>query len=171
MQIPTEWEEAYVDERALRGAILQEPLSALEVRAPICVPPETRTSDAVRLMNEQRIGAVLVTSTDDRLLGIFTERDVLKKVLGTGVSLDRPVRELMTPEPCCLGRHDAIVFALKLMHEGGFRHVPLVDREGHPCAVISVKDVVEFVVGLFARELMTAPPAASHLAPVSREGA
>lgn len=171
MQIPTEWEEAYPEQRSFRTAILHEPLSALEVRAPICVPPETKVADAVRLMNDQRIGAVLVTTADDRLIGIFTERDILKKVVGTGASLDRTVRELMTPQPCCLHRDDAVVFALKLMHEGGFRHVPLVDDNGHPYAVISVKDVVEFVVRVFAREMMTAPPSSSHLMPTTREGA
>ena len=171
MQIPSEWEESYPEQRSFRVHILQEPLSSLEVRAPICVPPETKAQDAIRLMNDQRIGAVLVTTGDDRLLGIFTERDVLKKLVGTSVSLDRPVREVMTPEPCCLHRDDAVVFALKLMHEGGFRHVPLIDDEGHPFAVISVKDVVEFVVRLFAREMMTAPPASSHLMPATPEGA
>jgi CBS domain-containing protein len=63
------------------------------------------------------------------------------------------------------------VFALKQMHEGGFRHVPLLDDDGKPAAVVSVKDVVEFVVGLFAREMATAPPDSSHLRPGSSEGA
>jgi CBS domain-containing protein len=171
MQIPSEWEEAYPEQRTRRVALLQEPLSSLEVRAPICVSPATPAGDAIRLMNQERIGAVLVTGPDDRVIGIFTERDVLKKLVDTGVGLDRPVREVMTAQPCCLHRDDAVVYALKLMHEGGFRHVPLVDGEGHPFAVISVKDVVEFVVHLFGREMMTAPPASSHLMPASPEGA
>lgn len=171
MQIPTEWEEAYPDRRSFRISVLHEPLSHLEVRAPVCVSPETPARDAIRLMNERRIGAVLVTGKDDRLLGIFTERDVLKKLAGNEIGLDVPVREVMTPEPCCLHRDDAVVFALKLMDEGGFRHVPLIDDGGHAFAVISVKDVVEFVVRLFAREMMTAPPASSHLTPASPEGA
>jgi CBS domain-containing protein len=171
MQIPSEWEESYPEERSFRVAILQEPLSALDVRAPICVSPDTKAVDAIRLMNEQRIGALLVTADNDRLVGIFTERDVLKKLVGATVSLERPVRELMTAQPCCLHRDDAVVFALKLMHEGGFRHVPLVDDDGHPYAVISVKDVVEFMMRLFAREMMTAPPASSHLMPATPEGA
>jgi len=172
MQIPTEWEEAYPEQqRSFRGHILHEPLSALDVRAPICVIPETRTADAIRLMNEQRIGAVLVTTPEDRLIGIFTERDVLKKVIGAAGSLERPVRDVMTAQPCCLHRDDAVVFALKLMHEGGFRHVPIVDDNGQPYAVISVKDVVELMVRIFGRELMTAPPASSHLTPATPEGA
>ena len=171
MQMSSEWQETFPEGRSLRATVFQA-LSSLDLRAPICVSPETPVSDAVRLMNEQRIGALLVTSPRDQLIGIFTERDVLKKVLGGDAGrLDRPVRELMTAEPCRLHRDDAIVFALKLMHEGGFRHVPIVDAEGHPFAVVSVKDVVEFMVGLFARELMTAPPAPSHLTPSSPEGA
>lgn len=170
MQIPTEWEEAYPDEQSVRGSILHEPLSALDLRPPVCITPEARLSDAMRRMKDERIGAVLVLQ-DGRLVGIFTERDVLKKVAGTSVSLDTPVREMMTKDPACLHQDDAIVFAFKLMHEGGFRHVPLLDKQGRPVAVVSVKDVVEFVVGLFAKELATAPPDSSHLRPSSSEGA
>jgi CBS domain-containing protein len=170
MQIPTEWEEAYPDERSLRVSILHEPLSALDLRSPICVPPETPARDAVRLMNDERIGALLVMD-QGRLRGVFTERDVLKKIVGTAVGLDTPVRELMTEDPSCLRQDDAIVFALKLMHEGGFRHVPLLDKHERPVAIVSVKDVVEFVVGLFAREVVTAPPDSSHFRPASSEGA
>jgi CBS domain-containing protein len=170
MQIPTEWEEAYPDERSLRVSILHEPLSALDLRSPICVPPETPAGDAVRLMNEERIGALLVME-GARLCGVFTERDVLKKIVATGLSLSAPVRGLMTENPTCLRQDDAIVFALKVMHEGGFRHIPLLDRQGHPVAIVSVKDVVEFVVGLFSREVVTAPPDSSHFRPISSEGA
>jgi CBS domain-containing protein len=170
MQIPTEWEEAYPDERSLRVAILHEPLSALGLRRPICVPPETLVRDAIRLMNDERIGALLVMA-EGRLLGVFTERDVLKKVVGAPAALDVAVGELMTADPSCLHQDDAIVFALKLMHEGGFRHVPLLDRQERPVAIASVKDVVEFVVGLFAKEVVTAPPDGSHLRPASSEGA
>jgi CBS domain-containing protein len=121
-------------------------------------------------MKEQRIGALLVTE-HGRLLGVFTERDVLKKLVGTAVSLDTAVGELMTEDPSCLRQDDAIVFALKLMHEGGFRHVPLLDKQDRPVAIVSVKDVVEFVVGLFSREVVTAPPDSSHFRPASSEGA
>jgi CBS domain-containing protein len=170
MQIPTEWEEAYPDERSLRVSILHESLSALELRSPICVPPETSAGDAVRLMNGERIGALLIME-EGHLRGVFTERDVLMKVVGGGLGLETPVRQLMTENPTCLRQDDAIVFALKVMHEGGFRHIPLLDKQGRPVAIVSVKDVVEFVVHLFAREVVTAPPDSSHFRPASSEGA
>jgi CBS domain-containing protein len=170
MQIPSEWEEAYPNERSMRVSILHEPLSALKLTAPVCVSPDTSVGDAVRLMNEARIGSVMVTS-EGRLVGIFTERDVLKKVTGGHVGLDARVRDVMTPEPSCLHQNDAIVFALKLMDEGGFRHIPLLDDGGRPVALVSVKDVVEFVVALFSKELMTAPPDSRHFRPATSEGA
>jgi CBS domain-containing protein len=170
MQIPTEWEESYPDERSLRVSILHESLSALDLRPPICVLPDTSAGDAVRLMNDERIGALLILE-EGRLRGVFTERDVLQKIVGTGLPLDTPVRQLMTESPTCLRQDDAIVFALKVMHEGGFRHIPLLDKQGRPVAIVSVKDVVEFVVGLFAKEVVTAPPDSSHFRPASSEGA
>src|SRR5687767_2549957 len=118
MQIPSEWEEPHPEERSLRVAILHEAVSALSPRPPICIRPDTLVGQAVRLMNDHRIGALLVTAPDDSLIGIFTERDVLKKIAAGGISLDAPVRDVMTPGPCCLHKSDALVFALKLMHEG-----------------------------------------------------
>jgi CBS domain-containing protein len=170
MQIPSEWEEAYPNERSLRVSILHEPLSALKLTAPVCVSPDTSAGDAVRLMNDARIGSVMVTS-EGRLVGIFTERDVLKKIAGGRTGLDARVRDVMTPDPSSLHQNDAIVFALKLMDEGGFRHIPLVDDEGRPVALVSVKDVVEFVVSLFAKEMLTAPPNSRDFRPSSSEGA
>jgi CBS domain-containing protein len=170
MQIPSEWDEAHPGERSRRVAFLHEPLSSLTLRKPVCVPPDTPARAAIRLMNDERIGAVMVTA-DERLVGMFTERDVLKKIVGGSADIDAPVRELMTPSPSCLRLEDAIVFALKLMHEGGFRHVPLIDERGRPAALVSVKDAVEFLVTLFAKEYATAPPAPRHLAPSSSEGA
>src|SRR4029079_16564686 len=136
MQIPTEWEEAYPDERSLRVSILHESLSALDLRSPIFVSPETSAGHAGRLMNEERIGALLIMD-GERLRGVFTERDVLKKVVGAGLGLDTRVRDLMTENPTCLHQDDAIVFALKVMHEAGFRHIPLLDKQGHPVAIVS----------------------------------
>lgn len=170
MQIPSEWEEAYPDERSLRVSILHEPLSVLDLRPPVCVTPQVTARDAIRLMNGERIGAVLVMAAGE-LLGIFTERDVLKKLVDTNISLETPVRELMTANPASLHLDDAVVFALKLMHEGGFRHVPLLDTDDRPVGLVSMRDVIDCVVRLFARELDTAPPDSSHLTPARSEGA
>ncbi|MBI3988912.1 MAG: CBS domain-containing protein, partial [candidate division NC10 bacterium] len=144
---PSEFEEAYEDEQTIRGAILTEPILALEPHEPICVSPETPIRDAIAAMNDARVGYVLVTE-GDRLVGIVTERDILKKVVGK-LDLDSPVEPIMTKNPETVGMDDGIAYALNKMHVGGYRHIPVLDNAGRPVGVVSVKAFVEFIVSLF----------------------
>jgi CBS domain-containing protein len=90
------------------------------------------------------------------LVGIFTERDLLLRL--ENADLSRAIRPYVTPEPETLAPDDPIAFALNLMSVGGFRHVPLVDEEGRPTGVVSVKDVVNFLCEVFSQEVLTIPP-------------
>ncbi len=153
---PSEFEDAYEDERTIRGAILTEPIRALEPHKPICVPPETTIRDAIAAMNEARVGYVLVTE-GDRLVGILTERDILKKVIGK-LDLDGSVEPIMTRNPETVRMDDGIAYALNKMHVGGYRHIPVVDREGRPVGIVSVKAFVEFIVSLFPTGVLNVPP-------------
>lgn len=153
---PSEFEDAYEDEQTIRGAILREPIRALEPREPICVRPETPMRDAIAAMNDAHVGYVLVTE-GDRLVGILTERDVLKKVVGK-LDLDSPVEPIMTKNPETVGMDDGIAYALNKMHVGGYRHIPVVDKEGRPVGVVSVKAFVEFIVSLFPAAVLNVPP-------------
>ena len=64
----------------------------------------------------------------------------------------------MTADPETLRPEDRIAWALKLMHVGGYRHVPLTDETGRPVGVISVKDIVDFIVDLFPAPVLNLPP-------------
>jgi CBS domain-containing protein len=64
----------------------------------------------------------------------------------------------MTPDPETLELDDPIVWALNRMSVGGYRHVPLVDRDGRPVGILSVKDIVHYIVALFPNEVLTLPP-------------
>ena len=141
--------------RVLDQRMIREPIRFLEPRAPLALPPTASVRDAVRMMREHRIGCLLVVE-GDRLAGIITERDLLLKLDAADAS--RPVRDLMTPEPETLTLDDPIVYALNKMSVGGFRHVPLVDTAGHPVGVVSVKDVVNYIVDFFPNDVLTVPP-------------
>jgi CBS domain-containing protein len=106
-------------------------------------------------MREHHVGCVLVVD-GDRLAGILTERDLLLKMENIG--LDEPVARLMTPDPETLQLDDPIVWALNRMSVGGYRHVPLVDPDGRPVGILSVKDIVHSIVALFPNEVLTLPP-------------
>src|SRR5262249_47049737 len=122
---------------------------------PIALAPSASLAEAVRLMREHRVGCILVVE-DGRLVGILTERDLLLKL--DDASLDRPLHDLMTPDPEALSPDHPIVFALNKMSAGGFRHVPLVDDAGHPVGIVSVKDIVDYIVDFFASDVLTVPP-------------
>lgn len=157
-------EEAIADERAaeairLGAALLNEPIRALATLKPAVTVPSTVTvRDAITRMNDGRVGCVLIED-GGRLAGIFTERDVLTKVAGTDVDVDRTlVSALMTPDPECLRQDDRTAYALNRMTVGGFRHIPLVDDSGRPVGVVSMRNVVEYFVDVFRQEVLNLPP-------------
>jgi CBS domain-containing protein len=122
-------------------------------------------------MNRARVGCVMVVE-DGHLIGIFTERDVLTRVAGEPIDLDRrTVGELMTLDPETLTLDDDIAYALNKMSIGGFRHVPLVDCDGRPTGLISMRHIVDYIVDLFPRAVMNLPPTPALGIPRAREGA
>jgi len=162
----SEFEEAYEEddpgqrtgeEQRLGEAILNAPIRALDP-SPAAQLPETATiREAIGLMLERGIGAVLVVR-DARVVGIFTERDVLRRVAVSGIDPTRPVKDVMTPDPEALSLDDGIAFALNRMIVGGFRNVPIVDESGAPLAVLSQREVVAYIVSLLPRRVLNLPP-------------
>jgi CBS domain-containing protein len=125
---------------------LQLPITELNVRTPLVVGPETPAREAVEILKAKRAGCVLVVDDDGYLLGIFTERDVLKKLVAAGPSgPDQPVADFMTARPAVLHQEDSIVYALHQMHLGGYRHIPLMDDDEKPNRIVSVRTVVDYL--------------------------
>ncbi len=141
--------------RTLDNRSIHEPLRLLNPRSPLWVAPSATLREAVTIMREHHVGCVLVVD-GERLVGILTERDLLLKT--EQADLDQPVARLMTPDPETLALDDPIVWALNRMSVGGYRHVPLVDGDGRPVGILSVKDIVHYIVALFPNEVLTLPP-------------
>lgn len=162
----SEFEEAYEEddpvqrereEQKLGAAILNAPIRALEPRPAASVPESATIREAIELMLDRGIGAVLV-EREGRAAGIFTERDVLRRVVSSDIDLSRPVSEVMTRDPEALGPDDGIAFALNRMIVGGFRHIPIVDDAGRPLAVLSQREVVAYFVSLLPGRVLNLPP-------------
>jgi CBS domain-containing protein len=144
-------------DRPIDEQVLKAPVGVLQPREPIVVEPQTPVLEAVALMQEHRVGCVLVTRAG-KLKGIFTERDVLTTVVGRAVDVSKtPVRKLMTPNPEYLRPTDSIAHALNKMSIGGYRHVPLVNNALTPVGVISVRDIVNYLVRFFPKSVMNLP--------------
>jgi CBS domain-containing protein len=160
------------DEMRLAAAGLQHPIRHLPTLGPVvaCARHDT-VRQAIEAMQQRRIGYVLVVE-QDRVLGIFTERDVLTKVAGRDMDIDRvAVGQLMTPNPECLGVDDELVYALNQMSIGGYRHIPLLDDDGHPTGVVAMRYIVDYLVSLFPRDVLNLPPAPPLGLPQALEGA
>jgi CBS domain-containing protein len=165
----SEFDEAYEDdpsalariEQQLGEAILNAPIRTLEPRPAVTLGEQATIGEGLRLMLERKIGAVLVTRAG-KAVGIFTERDVLRRVVSAGLDESRLLREVMTENPETLGLEDGIAFALNRMIIGGYRHVPIVDDTGAPQAVLSLREVVAFIVSLLPSRVLNLPPEPIH---------
>ncbi len=155
--------------------LLEEPLSVLPARRPLVLGRDASVTEAIREMQREHRGAVVITedgTAGSRLTGIFTERDVLLRVADRGRNpATLRLAEVMTVEPERLPEESSIAWVLNKMCVGGFRHVPVVDAEGRPVFVISVRDVVELLVESFPREVLNLPLEYGADRQRSREGA
>ena len=162
-------------DRAFDASILREPLSVLPQRSPLCFSRDQFVSEAMHAMQKEHRGCVLVTESGAEggtLAGIFTERDVLYRIIDRGRNpATLLMAEVMTRNPDALPVGSTVAFVLNRMAVGGFRHVPVVDEDDRPVALISVRDVVEFLVEQFPREIMNLPPEVGSNISRSREGA
>ncbi len=110
-------------------------------RKVVSAPSKTTVAHAARLMEDNQVGALLVMEKG-RLVGIFTERDALFRVLSAGRDpRTTPLSEVMTRDPQSIQPDRAFGHAMLMMYEGGFRHVPVVEK-GHPLGVVSTRDAL-----------------------------
>jgi CBS domain-containing protein len=108
----------------------------------LAVAPEDTIGEAAQKMTERGVGAVVV-SDFGRMIGIFTERDVMRAVAGRVHSSEARVREWMTPDPVTMTEDASVDDAGKMMIERGFRHIPVVSGE-RAIGIVSIRDVAEW---------------------------
>lgn len=123
---------------AFKGQLLGEHLEDLGSPPPITVSPDTPLDVAVARMSEAEADCVLVLA-DERLVGIFTDRDAVVKAAGKRLASFH-VRDLMTRDPVVLRHDDPIAVAIHKMAVGGFRHIPIVE-DGRPTGVVTARDI------------------------------
>jgi CBS domain-containing protein len=109
----------------------------------VTISPQSRIVDAVRALAEHRIGAVVVTETDERIAGILSERDVVRVLAQQGPSaMEAPVSSAMTSRVKSCGETMTVHQVMEIMTQGRFRHLP-VEREGRLVGIVSIGDVVK----------------------------
>jgi len=152
-------ESLETDFRKLEGALLNDTVRLLAPSEPIRLGVEDTVREAIERMVGQHRAAVVVVDAEGRLVGIFTERDVLIRVLGEGRDpATTRLGAVMTPRPEALSAGDRICFAVNRMSTAGFRTIPLVDAEGRPIGIITVNDVVKWLAEVFPEAVLNLRP-------------
>ena len=134
-----------------------ECISRLLPTPPRHIGPDQPVADAVELMRQHDIGCLLVCK-DGNLVGVFTERDLMRRVLAAGLPLTAPVAACMTPDPVVVDEKESIRAAVRRMEEGGYRHLPVIGETGKPVGVLSVKRIVHYLVEHFPHTIYNMPP-------------
>jgi len=129
---------------------LEMEVGSLAPSEPRCILGNESVARAVSLLKAERVGCLLVVDEAGMLIGIFSERDCVFKAFGVIEDLSKvKVADLMTPDPVTGSYEMSVAYALNLMSQGGFRHLPLVDVTGRPQGVLSVKNIVDAISARF----------------------
>lgn len=110
---------------------MNRPVSALvRNQTVLALPPDATVTEACKRMRERYVGSVVVVDAQRRLLGIFTERDAVGRILAEERDASKvTLAEVMTKKPHAVPPRTTAIDVLRLMQDGGFRHVPLVDGD------------------------------------------
>jgi len=146
-----------------------ESVGRLDPKPAPTIAPTATIADAVAVLRREGVGCLLVVDGGE-LAGIFTERDLLKKVLAPSRSLDGPVSAAMTANPVSANILDSIRTAVERMQTGGYRHIPVVDEANRPLGVLSAKRIVSYLVEHFPATVYNLPPDPQSV-PETAEGA
>jgi CBS domain-containing protein len=159
-----EFQDAYAEAlgeefQKLQGALLNDTVRLLAPSEPIRLPATATVQEAIQTMLGQRRAAVVIVDGEGRLIGIFTERDVLTRVVGQGRDVTKTrLAEVMTPDPEALTPQDRICYAVNRMNNAGYRTVPLVDAERRPIGIVTVNDVVRWLAEIFPEAVLNLRP-------------
>ncbi|HKP48293.1 MAG TPA: CBS domain-containing protein [Pyrinomonadaceae bacterium] len=132
-------------------------VSLLETDDYVCIEPTTPLFKAIQVMKNDEGGCAIVCAPDQSVVGIFTERDLLTKIVGQDVDETAPVSQWMSPVVATLTPDATIGDAVEIMNSRGYRNIPLI-REGKLAGSISVFDVIRYLAESYPKATMNRPP-------------
>ena len=135
----------------------------------VCIRPDTPLSEAIEQMKKDEGGCAIVCEAGGRVVGIFTERDLLNKIVGQPVEMNSPVSQFMSAAVETLTTDATIGDAVRVMNEKSYRNIPLV-RDGQLIGSISVFDVITYLAESYPKETMNLPPVANQVMDTAEGG-
>ncbi len=134
---------------------LSQSVGVISFQRPITVLQTDSINSVLQCLRDNRVGCVLVVDEMGRLSGLISERDFISRIWGSKIDFNSAkVADFMTIDPVAEPPTITIAYALNLMSHGGFRHLPLIDQERIPIGIVSVKDVVDYIVDSYTDALL-----------------
>jgi CBS domain-containing protein len=125
----------------------------IEGQEPVTAAADITVREAARLMKDRNIGALMVVE-EERLVGVFTERDALFRVLANGLDAgETRLEQVMTRNPQTIAADSGFTVALQMMHDGRYRHLPVIE-EGRVIGIVSVRDALGPELEAFVYEML-----------------
>ena len=125
-------------------SVMEDDLNRLDQMETLTVRPDETAIEVARRMKDAHTGCALVVDEQGKLVGIFTEHDVLRKLIASSSAEGVPVSQLMTANPEALRESDSVAAALNKMAMGRYRHVPIARSDGS-YSVASIKSVLRYI--------------------------
>ncbi|MBI1910105.1 MAG: CBS domain-containing protein [Deltaproteobacteria bacterium] len=142
----------------LRKALKQAKIKHLRMRPALIVESGTPLKEVVQRMQKEKKGSALIQKKG-ALVGIFTERDALTKIVTESQELvSSPIDRFMTPKPKTIRMDDSIATAIQIMSKGGYRRLPILKEGGVICGLISTSDIIMYLAEHFPYEVLNLPP-------------
>ncbi len=132
-------------------------VSLMETDDYVCIEPSTPLCRAIQVMKKDEGGCAIICAADGSVVGIFTERDLLNKIVGQDVDENTPVSNWMSPVVSTLAPTATIGDAVDIMNDKGYRNIPLV-KDGKLVGSISVFDVIRYLAESYPKATMNLPP-------------
>ncbi|MEZ4712878.1 MAG: CBS domain-containing protein [Caldilineaceae bacterium] len=142
----------------LESELREEHVSHLDLSGFSRVVSGMTVRDVMSQMRAERHNACLITDADDKLVGIFTDRDVLRKVVNAPQKLDAPIDEVMTKAPVTIRPDLSAAAALRTMDENHFRNLPAVDENGAILGDMTHQSIINFLAARYPVEILNRPP-------------
>lgn len=141
----------------LKTILKEEKIRGLPFYPLLCLPQKTPLRQVLNAMREKRNGCVIAMD-GKKVTGILTERDVLTRVVEQKLDPETPMEKVMTPNPKVLKMEDSVADAIRLMNQGSYRHLPILDASGEVQGLVSVRQIIRYLAEHFPYEVYNLPP-------------
>ena len=150
--------ESESEDKIAKAIKLTDNISSIGIKKAILKDEDASLQSVIESMQSSHSSCVLIIN-NNKITGIFTERDVITKVVAKNVDLkNEKICNYMTNNPEILHSDDSIAFALNKMTDGGFRHVPIVNTKSKEIYVISMQDIINSLGDFYFDDIVNLPP-------------